>query len=125
MTISAKAGVTRANAGRRPSGKCAHTSTALPAANNIIPGTDDARQVSRPIKPTHSPKAIVTVPAAYTCVRRSIVNASMGNTSMKAQGAGGRPVSVNAQKNNTAEVCETNCTTALQSDAMYKRCLEK
>ena len=29
------------------------------------------------------------------------------------------------QKNNTAELCETNCTTALQADEMYKRCVEK
>lgn len=29
------------------------------------------------------------------------------------------------EKNKTAEECETDCTTALQSDEMYKRCLEK
>jgi hypothetical protein len=29
------------------------------------------------------------------------------------------------EKSSTAEECETTCTTALQTDAMYKRCLEK
>jgi hypothetical protein len=29
------------------------------------------------------------------------------------------------EKNKTAEECETTCTTALQNDAMYKRCLEQ